>query len=341
MRHRALVVGLGAAAAPHVKSLLDLSGRVEIAAAWSRSAERRTAMNAAFPDLPVTADLERVIADPTIDLAFVLTPPDAREELVGRLAAAGKHVLCEKPLERTTSAAERIVRACEVAGVRLAVMFQMRQRESSRILRTLLERGELGRLAFVELRVPWWRPQSYYDEPGRGTLRRDGGGVLITQAIHALDLLLHLLGPVREVAAVAGTTPLHRMEGEDFAAAGLLFADGTPGSLLATTAAWPGGPEELRIVGEKAVASLVGGTLELSRADGNRERFGTATGSGGGAAFMDFPHDWHRAVIEDFLDAVDQGRAPDSSGRSALRVHRLIDALLLSARRGVRMRIEG
>ncbi len=341
MRHRALVVGLGAAAAPHLKSLIDLSARVEIAAACSRSAERRAAMAAAFPHLPVTADLERAIADPTIDMAFVLTPPDAREELVGRLAAAGKHVLCEKPLERTTSAAERIVRACEAAGVRLAVMFQMRRRESSRTLRALLDRGELGRLAFVELRVPWWRPQTYYDEPGRGTLRRDGGGVLITQAIHVLDLLLHLLGPVREVAAVAGTTPLHRMEGEDLAAAGLLFADGTLGSLLATTAAWPGGPEELRIVGEKAVASLVGGTLELLRADGTRERFGTATGSGGGAAFMDFPHDWHRAVIEDFLDAVDQGRAPDSSGRSALRVHRLIDALLLSARRGVRVRVEG
>jgi predicted dehydrogenase len=340
MRHRALVVGLGAAAAPHLKSLLDLRDRVEIAAAFSRSAERRAAIAASFPELRVTADLEPAIADPSIDLAFVLTPPDAREELVGRLAAAGKHVLCEKPLERTTSAAERIVRRCAAAGVRLAVMLQMRARETSRTLRGLLERGELGRQAFVELRVPWWRPQAYYDEPGRGTLARDGGGVLVTQAIHALDLMLHLLGPVREVTAVAGTTPLHRMEGEDFAAAGLVFADGTMGSLLATTAAWPGGPEELRIVGDAAVATLVGGTLELLRPDGSRERLGEPTGTGGGAAFMDFPHDWHRAVIADFLDAVEEGREPASSGRSALAVHRLIDALLLSARRGLRLRVE-
>lgn len=339
-RHRALVVGLGAAAAPHVRSLLDLRERVEIACAWSRSAERRAAFAAAFPTVPVSADLEGAIADPSIDLAFVLTPPDAREALVGRLAAAGKHVLCEKPIERTTSAAVRIVRACEAAGVRFAVMFQMRMRESSRRLAALLASGGLGPLAFVEVRVPWWRPQSYYDQPGRGTLARDGGGVLITQAIHTLDLLLHLVGPVREVAAVTATTRLHRMEGEDFAAAGLVLEDGTPGALMATTAAFPGGSEQILIVGERASALLEGGTLALRRPDGTEERIGEAGGTGGGAAFMDFPYDWHRAVIADFLDAVDEGREPLTSGRSALRVHRLIDALLLSARRGIRVRVE-
>lgn len=340
-RHRAVVVGLGAAAAPHVRSLLELADRVEIAAAVGRSAERRQAFAASFPEVPVTSDLEAAIADPSIDLAFVLTPPDAREPLVGQLAAAGKHVLCEKPIERSTSAAERIVRACEAAGVRLAVMFQMRMRESSQRLKALLDSGGLGRIGFVEVRVPWWRPQSYYDQPGRGTFGRDGGGVLITQSIHTLDLVIHLLGPVREVAAVAATTVLHRLEGEDFAAAGLLLEGGVPGSLMATTAAFPGGPEQILIVGERASALLEGGSLRIRRPDGSEERIGEAGGTGGGAAFMDFPHDWHRAVITDFLDAVEQGREPAVSGRSALRVHRLIDALLLSARRGQRLRVEG
>jgi predicted dehydrogenase len=334
------VIGLGAAAAPHVKSLLDLEDRVEIAAVWSRSAERRAAFARSFPGVPLREDLDGAIADPSIDLALVLTPPDAREALVGRLAAARKHVLCEKPIERTTSAAERIVRTCEAAGVRLAVMLQMRMRESSRRLAALLGSGELGPLAFVEVRIPWWRPQSYYDQPGRGTFVRDGGGVLITQAIHTLDLLIHFVGPIREVAAVAATTRLHRLEAEDFAAAGFFLDDGTPGSLLATTAAFPGGPEQIRIVGEKASALLEGGGLTLQRPDGTEERFGEAGGTGGGAAFMDFPHDWHRAVIADFLDAIDEGREPLASGRSALRVHRLIEAVLLSARRGVRVRVE-
>lgn len=339
MRHRALIVGLGAASAPHVKSLLDLADRVEIARAWSRSPARRAAFADAFPGVPVSDDLDGAIADPTIDLALVLTPPDAREALVGRLAAASKHLLSEKPIERTTSAAERIVRTCEAAGVRLAVMFQMRMREPTRRLRALLQEGALGRIALVEVRIPWWRPQDYYDQPGRGTFARDGGGVLLTQAVHTLDLLIHLLGPVQEVAAVAGTTPLHRMECEDFAAAGLIFANGALGSLMATTALRPGGKEQILIAGTEATALLEGGTLTLRRPDGSEERLGEAGGTGGGAAFMDFPHDWHRAVIADFLDAIEKGREPLASGRSALAVHRLIDALLLSAARGVRMRV--
>ena len=112
--------------------------------------------------------------------------------------------------------------------------------------------------------MPWWRPQAYYDAPGRGTLARDGGGVLLTQAIHSLDLMLSLLGPVAEVAAVAGTSRLHRMEAEDVAAAGITFANGALGSLYATTAAFPGRPERLAVTGTQAAALIDGNTLELS-----------------------------------------------------------------------------
>lgn len=339
MPHRALVIGLGAAVAPHVVSLLELAPRVEIAAAWSRSPARRAAFAARFPQVRVSEDVHALIEDPSIDLALLLTPPDAREGFVHRLAAARKHVLCEKPLERTSSAAERIVRICDLAGVRLAVMFQMRMRPATRRLRRLLDEGALGRLGFVEIRVPWWRPQRYYDEPGRGTLLRDGGGVLITQAIHTLDLALHLLGPVREVAAVAGTTPLHEMETEDFAAAGLVFESGLLGSLFATTACFPGAPERIEIVGSEAAAVLEGGGLSLRRPDGGVEELVPPEPTGAGAAFMDFPHDAHRAVIEDFLDALDQGREPANSGRSALPVQHLIEAVLRSARSGRRERV--
>lgn len=341
MRHRALVIGLGAAVAPHVESLLDLAERVEIAAAWSRSAARRQAFAERFAGVRVSEDLDALLADRSIDLAFLLTPPDAREGFVRRLAAAGKHVLCEKPLERMASAAERIVRVCESAGVRLAVMLQMRLRPASTRLRELLTEGRLGRLGFVEIRIPWWRPQSYYDEPGRGTLLRDGGGVLLTQAIHTLDLALHLLGPVREVVGLATTTPLHDMETEDFATAGLLFESGLVGSLFATTACYPGGPERIEIVGSEAAAVLEGGGLVLRRPDGSVERLVEPEGSGAGAAFMDFPHDAHRAVIADFLDAIEKGREPLCSGRSALSVQHLVDAVLRSSRSGRREPVAG
>jgi predicted dehydrogenase len=282
-------------------------------------------------------DLDDLLARPGLDAVLLLTPPDAREPFIERLAAAGLHILCEKPLERTTAAARRIVTACGTADVCLGVVFQHRFREGVERLRTLLDAGAMGEIAHVELAVPWWRPQAYYHEPGRGTYARDGGGVLITQAIHQLDLMLSLAGPVAEVAAVAGTTRLHRMESEDLVAAGLIFENGALGSLHATTAAYPGHPERLVITGTEGSATLAGGTLDLVRRDGRTERHGETAGSGGGADPMAFPHDWHKAVIADFVAAVREGRPPRVTGEEALRVHRLIDALVASAREGRRL----
>ncbi len=141
----------------------------------------------------------------------------------------------------------------------------------------------MGELAAANVICPWWRPQSYYDEPGRGTLARDGGGVLITQAIHTLDLLLSLTGPVAEVAAICATSRLHRMETEDFVGAGLRFGNGALGALLATTAAFPGFPERIELIGTKATAVLAAGVLTLHHQDGRTENIGEEQGTGGGA----------------------------------------------------------
>jgi predicted dehydrogenase len=226
------------------------------------------------------------------------------------------------------------VQSAETAGIKLGVVFQHRFREASEALRRRLAAGALGELAAANVICPWWRPQSYYDEPGRGTLARDGGGVLITQAIHTLDLLLSLTGPVAEVAAITGTTALHRMETEDFVGAGLRFANGAPGALLATTAAFPGFPERIELIGTKATAVLAAGVLTLHPHVGKTETIGEEQGTGGGADPMAFPHDAHRALLADFLDALDQDRSPRPSGREALGVHHLIDALLCASAEG-------
>src|SRR5690606_38963123 len=151
-------------------------------------------------------------------------------------------------------------------------------------------------LQVVQLSVPWWRPQSYYEEPGRGTLAQDGGGVLLTQAIHSLDLMLSLAGPVESVAAIATTTGMHQMETEDFVGAGLRFANGAAGALMATTAFYPGGAETLTLACDRATAVLRGGALILDWLDGRQEVFGAPQGaSGGGVDRMAFPFDWHKA----------------------------------------------
>jgi len=183
----------------------------------------------------------------------------------------------------------------------------------------------------VQVSVPWWRPQSYYDQPGRGSYARDGGGVLISQAIHTLDLLVWLVGLPAEVQAMAGTSPAHQMEAEDFVAAGLRFRNGALGSLVATTAAFPGGAESLVLAGARATARLEGGELRLWRRDGSTETVGGPTGGGGGADPMAFPFDWHRDLIADFVAAVEAGRQPLVTGRQALDVHHLIDALVRSS----------
>jgi UDP-N-acetyl-2-amino-2-deoxyglucuronate dehydrogenase len=330
-RRRVAIIGLGMAVAPHAKSLLDLRDRVEVAWGYSRSPERAAKFAKEF-GLPTTTDLGAVLNDKSISAVLVLTPPWAHLDLVKQLSGAGKHVLLEKPVEATTARAAELVAACQVAGVTLAMVLQHRFREASPALASRIEAGALGGIAAASVAVRWWRPQSYYDEPGRGTLARDGGGVLLTQAIHTLDLFLSLAGPIEEVVAFAGTSSLHRMETEDTVGAALRFANGGLGTLDATTASYPGFPERIEIVGDKATAVLTGGALEIFYQDGRREQVGGVQATGGGADPMAFSHEAHRAALTDFLDAIDERREPRVSGKAALAVHRFIDALLLSAK---------
>ena len=226
--------------------------------------------------------------------------------------------------------AERLRGKSGAAGSR-GPGLQHRFRPAAEALSRLVAAGDLGTLAGASVAVRWWRPQTYYDEPGRGTRARDGGGVLMTQAIHTLDLFLSLAGEPAEVSAFAATTPLHRMECEDIVAGALRFGNGALGAIDATTACYPGFPERIELIGTRGTAVLTGGQLQVGFHDGRTERCGSGETTGGGADPMAFTNEAHRALLADFLDAVETGRAPRVSGRDALRVHRVIDALLRSA----------
>ncbi|QQR38761.1 Gfo/Idh/MocA family protein [Devosia rhizoryzae] len=330
------VVGAGMAAKPHALALNALRDSIDVRGVWRRNQEALRAFCSEY-DFPAAESYEALLADPALDAVLILTTPNAREDLVAKAAEAGKHVLMEKPVERTMDAAIRIVETCERAGVTLGIIFQHRFRAASIALTEKVANGALGALQTAHLVVPWWRPQSYYDQPGRGTFAQDGGGVLLTQAIHSLDLMLSLTGPVQAVTALAATTGLHQMETEDFIAGGLDFANGAVGGLMATTANFPGSPESLTLNFAKAGAVLTGGNLTLHWHDGRTETVGEKSSSGGGADPMAFPFNWHMAQIADFAEAVTAGREPVSTGRTALEVHRLIDALIRSAREGRRV----
>jgi predicted dehydrogenase len=326
------LIGLGPGAEPHAKSLIDLADRVEVKAAASRTEGRTRAFADRF-GFPVTTDIEAVIANPAIEAVLVLTPPAAHLEVAERCLRAGKHVLVEKPLELTVDRAERLVRVGRDSGRRLGVVLQHRFRPASLRLREAIKAGQLGTLTAGWMLVPWWRPQAYYDEPGRGTMARDGGGVLMTQAIHTLDLFRSLVGVTAVVAAQAVTTPMHRMETEDFASALVRLGNGAPGTIIATTAAYPGSAERIEITGTRGMASLIGGSLRLSTIGGGEETVITEGSTGSGKGFMDFPHDAHRAVLTDFLDAIERDRDPIVTGEEALATQRLIDEILAVAGR--------
>jgi predicted dehydrogenase len=340
-KHRIAVIGLGMAVTPHARSLMDLRDRVEVAAAFSPSAARRKAFGEKFA-FPQAEALDAILADKSIDAALILTPPNTHLELVEKCAAAGKHILLEKPLEVSTVRSVALVEAARKAGVTLGVVLQHRFRPAGVKLRGMIAAGELGKIVGCSTVIRLWRPQSYYDVEGRGTKARDGGGVLITQGIHTLDLMLSLAGPVAEVSAYAATSSVHRMETEDMVAAAVRYANGALGTIDATTAAYPGFAERIEIIGETATASLVGSDLTVAHHDGRVTEMKTEFGAGGtGADPMAFPHDWHRSVHADFLDAIDEKREPMVSGDEALKVHRLIDALLEAGATGKRVRVAG
>lgn len=327
------LIGLGMAAGPHVLALRDLKSRVEIAAAFSPTEARRTAFSQQY-GIATTGDLDAILADPSIAALFILTPPNSHLELVARAAEAGKHILLEKPLDVTPARSRAIVETATAKGVKLGVVLQNRFRPAALQLAELLAAGRLGKLVDISVSIRNWRPQSYYDQAGRGTLARDGGGVLLTQGIHAIDLLIALGGLPDAVFARAVTSPVHRMETEDMVSATLIYDDGAMGSLTATTAAFPGYPERIEIIGSRGTAVFEGDRLAVRLADGGEIDGGASLGSGAGADPMAFDHAMHRALIEDFLDAIDLDRTPRITGEDALAAHRLIEALLASAASG-------
>jgi predicted dehydrogenase len=276
--------------------------------------------------------VEDILEDRSVNAVLVLTPPNTHLDLVQRCAASGKHVLLEKPLEVSTSRAERLVEISRKNGIKLGVVLQHRFRPAAERLRGLLAAGKLGELVSACASIPVWRPQSYYDQPGRGTKARDGGGVLLTQGIHTLDLFLSYTGPVEQVNSFITTTPIHRMETEDLVCASLRFASGALGVVHATSAAYPGFLERIELGGTLGTAVLEGSSLKAQFVNREPVEISTDAGGGGtGADPMAFPHDWHRSLLADFIDAIERDREPRVNGEEALKVHRLIDRLLQSA----------
>ncbi|MEO1746213.1 MAG: Gfo/Idh/MocA family oxidoreductase [Pseudomonadota bacterium] len=335
MKMRVGLIGTGMVAGTYVDALASAGERfdlVSVAASGIASAEAFVTKHG-LSATPTT--VEAMAADASLDFVMLTTPPNARLDIVQALVAAKTPVLMEKPVERTLAAATQIVEICEQADVPLGIMFQHRARPSAQAMRDLLQTRDTGSLHAVEISVPWWRPQAYYDEPGRGSYARDGGGVLISQAIHTLDLALTFTGAPTQVQAMIATSGFHDMEAEDFVSAGVTFDNGAVGHVFASTASHPGRAEEIILHYAKFSVRLQSNMLEITdQKTGDTETIGASAATGAGADPMAFTSDWHRFMIENFADHLRDRTPLHAPGRSALAVHRLIAAIEMSGRQG-------
>ena len=211
-------------------------------------------------------DIDDALARPDVGMVTVATPSGAHDEAVFAAARHRVPVLVEKPMSLTPERIDALVAACEKTGTPLGGIFQTRWSEDFLKAKSVVESGELGRITFARVDVPWWRDDSYYAGTWHGTWKMDGGGALINQAIHMIDWLVALMPPVVDVKAFCGTLA-HPMEAEDTAAAVLKFEGGALGAIYATTASFPGGGKRLEIHGTKGTYAWDDSETGVSRPD--------------------------------------------------------------------------
>ena len=332
MTCRVAIIGLGMVAGLHVQAVNSLNG-FEVYGVFSRDYSKTKGFAESFATNAIAfRKFSDLCNDENVDLVLLLTPPNARLDYVEALTKAGKPLIVEKPLERNFDRAQNIVEQGKIHKSPIGVFLQHRKRPSIEALKKLIDQKRLGTIATVEVRIPWWREQHYYDQDGRGTWARDGGGVLITQAIHTLDIMLLLCGPVKEVQGLIHTSALHKLEAEDFSGALLNFESGARGTLMASTTHYPGHKEEIILNCSEATVNISGADLKVFYHNGKIESLETDSQTGSGSDPMDFSYTWHANVIEQFWTQFTKNQQIEISAESALPVQQLIDAIVRSSK---------
>ena len=358
---RFAVVGCGTIAPTHAEALAALPpGEAELTACADLVPERAAAFAARFGCRALP--LEAVLAAPDIDAVSVCTPSGLHAEIGARALAAGRHVVVEKPMDIALDACDRLLQAQRVAGRALAVISQHRFDPASVGVKRALDGGDLGPLVLADARIPWYRTQDYYDSGDwRGTWALDGGGCLMNQGVHTVDLLRWLCGPVATVYAQMRTAAHARIEVEDVVSATLTFASGAVGTLMASTAAYPGFPARLALYGTQGSAVIEGDRLQTLAIQGRETldgqqatehalqvaqggtRAATARAESGALQAAADPSalwgDAHRAQLQDFIHCCRTGATPLVDGLQGRLAVELVLAVYESARRGEAVRL--
>jgi UDP-N-acetyl-2-amino-2-deoxyglucuronate dehydrogenase len=335
------IIGCGMIAHFHARAIADVRG-AKLAACYDT-------IPAAADKLAETTgckpyhDLDAMLADPAVDVVTIGTPSGAHLEPAVAAARAGKHLIIEKPLEITLRRCDRIIEACDKAGVVLSTIFPSRFHESSLEMKRAIDHGRFGRLTIGDAIVKWHRSQDYYDSGAwRGTWQLDGGGALMNQAIHSVDLLTWLMGPVVEVRAKTARLAHQRITVEDVALATVTFANGALGVIEASTAVYPGYLKRIEIHGDEGSAVMAEEDIvqwdfakpkqhdaAILEAMGQRK-----SGGGGAADPKAIGHHGHARLFQNVLTAIKKGTKPSIDGHEGRRSVEIILAIYKAAETG-------
>ena len=313
------VIGCGLVSQFHGKAIQAASG-AKLVAAVDRIPERAAEFTETYGGEALEC-MDAIFARDDVDVINVLTPNAYHEEYVVKAAQAGKHVLVEKPPEMTLEKVDRMIAACEQAGVQFGVVLQCRFRKAIEAIKRAVDKGRFGRLLHGDAYMKWFRPKEYYFRDAWRSSREQGAGVTIQHAFHYIDLLHHLMGPVKQVQARMTNLAHPEVALEDTVIALLDYANGAQGIVEASTALYPGTDIRIEINGEDGTAIMQGERIiewafkEEQPEDETARQIGSESVGTAATGAADFAYFEHQYLIEDMIAAIREGRPPRVTAR--------------------------
>ena len=337
------ILGTGMISKFHARAIRDIP-EARLVAVCSREMSRADDFARSF-GCEAFDTLGAMLAHPDVDVLVIATPSGSHMESAVAAAKAGKHVLCEKPLDVTLERVDAMISAHREAGTQLGCTFQIRYTPALQPIREALREGRFGVLTYAGVFVPWWRSNEYYfDSAWHGTQKLDGGGALMNQAIHMIDVLCDLMPPVLSVAGSLSSIGHPGIETEDAATASVCFEGGAVGIIYGSTSSWPGQAKRLEITGTRGTAVLVDNSIAVFDFQEKRpedaevlQRYGSGAAAHGASDPSAMTHALHAACFRDFIGSLEKGIPFRINGASARCPVAVIRAIYESARSGCRI----
>lgn len=335
------IIGGGMIANFHAQAIQEMTGG-ELGAIYARDVEKANVLGEKY-NCEAYHKLDDLLKDSTIDIVTIATPSGAHLEPTMAAAKAGKHVVCEKPLEVTPARVEEMIHVCNENKVVLAAIFNRRFNPAMQAFKKAIDDGRFGILTMCDAYVKWYRTQEYYDSGAwRGTWALDGGGALMNQSIHTIDQLIYLAGDIKRLSA-STTCLIHEgIEVEDTAVAILEFENGARGVIQGATSCWSssGHPAEVHICGSEGSVFMSDESFRVwdfktPAEEDEHVKNNLMEGADQGLGANDpsaINFDGHLRNFEDVVNAIEAGRKPLVTGQEGLKAVKVIDAIYRSAK---------